>query len=137
VVHQVDASSNGVSGAPESTPSSQLYPAGSPNTLLNADIIKRAISDGSIWPAFQPLVDLKSNAITGFEVLARWTDKVLGVIAPMEFIPAAEVCGVIDELSRHIIFTACREARTWPGQFTLAFNISPLQSKIRTSLGKW
>ncbi|WP_165915166.1 EAL domain-containing protein [Rhizobium sp. PP-F2F-G48] len=85
----------------------------------------------AVWPAFQPLVDLQSNAIIGFEVLARWTDPVEGAIAPCEFVPYAEANGLIDALTQKMILDACRQAVTWPGSFVLAINLSPIQFRSR------
>lgn len=90
-------------------------------------LLERAIADGEIWPAFQPIVSLRTGAIAGFEVLARWSDPQAGEISPGSFIPRLERHGVIGILSDALIDRACRAAAGWPGAFTLAFNISPYQ----------
>lgn len=86
-----------------------------------------AVETGALWPAFQPIVDLKSGTIVGFEVLARWTDGAGSAISPGVFIPAAERHGLINALTERIVTDACRQAVTWPGNFILAINISPTQ----------
>jgi len=84
-------------------------------------------------------VDLKSGAIVGFEVLARWTDATGSAIAPSTFIPIAERAGLIDILTERIVSAACRQAANWIDGFFLAINISPTQfrdSKLSFSLTK-
>jgi diguanylate cyclase (GGDEF)-like protein len=86
-----------------------------------------AIDRGLIEPHYQPLFDLKTGAIAGFEALARWHHPSLGEVPPERFIPIAEDCGLIHQLSKHLLTTACRDARQWPDQTTLSVNISPVQ----------
>ncbi len=85
------------------------------------------LSNGSIYPAFQPIIDLKSGAVAGFEVLARWDDREFGEIPPIAFIPLVEKFGLLSRLSCHLIRQACKVAVSWPGPVALAFNISPAQ----------
>ncbi len=94
--------------------------------------LRAAVAAREIRPYFQPLVDLKTKQVTGFEALARWTHRDLGEIPPERFIPIAEDAGLIHELGEQLLFLACRAAATWPSSVTLAFNISPLQLKDRT-----
>ncbi|MFT4002899.1 MAG: EAL domain-containing protein [Rhizobium sp.] len=91
------------------------------------DHLEAAIREGRIWPAFQPFVEIQTGKIVGFEILARWDDPERGAISPAEFIPILEETGLIDILFEELLTTACRNACRWPGQFTLAFNISPKQ----------
>jgi len=86
-----------------------------------------ALQAGEVWPAFQPLVHLRSRRIVGFEVLARWTSPVLGAVSPGVFIPLADGLGLLHELSLYLIREACTLARDWPGDFYLAFNLAPSQ----------
>jgi EAL domain-containing protein (putative c-di-GMP-specific phosphodiesterase class I) len=51
------------------------------------------------------------------------------MIAPGEFIPIAEDAGLINELGEWVLRTACAEAARWPGNITLAVNVSPVQLK--------
>jgi diguanylate cyclase (GGDEF)-like protein len=91
--------------------------------------LRIAIAAKDVKPYFQPLVDLKTKRILGFEALARWEHKVLGDIRPERFISVAEETGLIHELSDHLLRAACMTALTWPDDITLAFNISPVQLK--------
>uniref|UniRef100_E6VPY8 Diguanylate cyclase/phosphodiesterase n=1 Tax=Rhodopseudomonas palustris (strain DX-1) TaxID=652103 RepID=E6VPY8_RHOPX len=76
---------------------------------------------------YQPLVDLRSGAITGCEALLRWRHPSRGMISPAEFIPIAEDTGLINEIGAWTLATACAEAAKWSADITLAVNISPVQ----------
>lgn len=86
-----------------------------------------AIRREEIIPYFQPIVDLSSGRISGFECLARWRHPTRGLLAPDLFIPVAEEAGVIQELGLTLLRRACMEARQWPHELMLSVNISPLQ----------
>src|SRR5690606_30159424 len=62
-----------------------------------------------------------------FEVLARWSDPIAGEISPAAFIPRLEHHKLIETFSDALMAKACCLAASWPGAFSLAFNISPLQ----------
>lgn len=94
--------------------------------------LRIAVANGDIVPYFQPLVDLRTKMITGFEALARWNHRDLGPIPPDRFIPVAEDTGLIQELSESLLEFACRVALQWPVALTLSFNISPVQLKDQT-----
>ena len=91
--------------------------------------LRDAIPKNAVLPYFQPIVDLKSGRLTGFEALARWTDPEFGVVSPAEFIALAEESGLISELSDHLFESACAEAAKWPAQYGVSFNLSPQQLK--------
>lgn len=88
-----------------------------------------AIATGQIQPHFQPVIDLQTNRISGFEVLARWTHPERGPITPSVFIPIAEEMGRLSELTKVILRRACGAARDWPSHIKLAVNISPVDFK--------
>jgi diguanylate cyclase (GGDEF)-like protein len=104
--------------------------------LRERDLIERelrtAISTGTVQPYFQPLIDLRTKQITGFEALARWTHPTLGDVPPDRFIPIAESSGLMNALTDHLLRQAARAACQWPDNLTLSFNISPSQLKDRT-----
>lgn len=89
--------------------------------------LKQAIQEGQIVPYFQPVVDLATGAIQGFEVLARWSHPTRGIIAPTAFISFAEDSGLINDLTFSLLRAALKEARAWPGEPTIAINISQRQ----------
>jgi len=88
--------------------------------------LHRAVANDEIAVFFQPIVDLATGRVSGFESLARWTDARLGAIEPSIFIPAAERIGLIDQLSRDLLRKAAAAAR-WPGDVALSFNLSAAQ----------
>src|SRR6185312_1585234 len=94
--------------------------------------LRAAIAAEEIRPFFQPLVDLKTKAVVGFEALARWTHRELGDIPPERFIPIAEDAALIGELSDQLLRRACTAAGEWPRHVTLSFNISPVQLRDPT-----
>jgi diguanylate cyclase (GGDEF)-like protein len=89
--------------------------------------IRNAIADGQIIPHFQPIVDVATRRIRGFEALARWQHPTRGMIAPMDFIPIAESAGELGNLTMSILRQACIDARDLPADITIAVNISPQQ----------
>nr|NUR37126.1 EAL domain-containing protein [Sphingomonas sp.] len=76
---------------------------------------------------YQPIFDLRSGRVIAHEALARWNDPELGDIAPSEFVPLAEQLGIIGDLDRHLMSIAFDQARNWPDDVKLSFNLSALQ----------
>ncbi|MEX4006038.1 MAG: putative bifunctional diguanylate cyclase/phosphodiesterase [Neoaquamicrobium sediminum] len=89
--------------------------------------LRRAVAAEEVEPHFQPIVELKTGHVIGFEALARWTDRDLGVIPPNVFIPIAEERGIIGALSQLLLRKATETARNWPDELFLSFNLSPSQ----------
>ncbi|MBX9454294.1 MAG: EAL domain-containing protein [Mesorhizobium sp.] len=89
--------------------------------------LRRAVAAEEVEPHFQPIVELKTGHVIGFEALARWTDRDLGVIPPGVFIPIAEERGIIGALSQLLLRKATETARNWPDELFLSFNLSPSQ----------
>ena len=89
--------------------------------------LRKAIEADDIRPHYQPLINLKSGDICGFEALARWTDSDGVNIPPPVFIAIAEETGLITELFEKLLAHACEDARQWPEHITLSFNVSPVQ----------
>jgi diguanylate cyclase (GGDEF)-like protein len=96
--------------------------------------LRAALERGEIEVHYQPLLQLDTGKIIGFEALARWTSPSYGPVGPAEFIAIAEECGLINELGDKLLRIACRDATRWPETMTLSFNISPLQQR-NVSLG--
>jgi diguanylate cyclase (GGDEF)-like protein len=99
--------------------------------LLEKDL-RTAIESKTIQPYYQPIVDLKSRRIVGFECLARWRHPMTGFVSPDTFIPLAEELGLIDLVSSQLFRNACRDAATWPDDVSLSFNFSPTQLSGRS-----
>ncbi len=89
--------------------------------------LRDAIHNDVLCPHYQPLIDLSSGRITGFEALVRWPHAERGMIPPAEFIPVAEETGLINALGGLMLLHACRDAALWPDDVRVAVNLSPLQ----------
>ncbi len=89
--------------------------------------LRDAIQHDVLRPYYQPLIDLSSGRITGFEALVRWPHPERGMISPAEFIPVAEETGLINGLGGLILRRACLDAARWPDDVRVAVNLSPLQ----------
>jgi diguanylate cyclase (GGDEF)-like protein len=93
---------------------------------------RSALACNTIVPHYQPLVSLDGDHIIGFEALARWESEGLGYIPPDVFIPIAEETGLIGVLGDQLFRRACLDAKAWPENFVLAFNVSPIQLRDPT-----
>src|SRR5882724_4516090 len=89
--------------------------------------LREAIQNDVLRPYYQPLIDLSTGRITGFEALVRWPDPERGMISPAEFIPVAEETGLINALGGLMLRCACMDAALWPDEVCVAVNLSPLQ----------
>jgi PAS domain S-box-containing protein len=89
--------------------------------------VRRAIESEEIVPCFQPLVELRTGRLAGFEVLARWQHPELGLILPKNFIPLAEEDGLIGLLTEQTLRQALQSAPVLPEPLILSVNISPIQ----------
>jgi PAS domain S-box-containing protein len=91
-----------------------------------ADVI-RALEHDEIVPAFQPVIDLRSGRLAGFEILARWQSPTRGLVLPRNFISIAEENGLIGNLTHQVLRKAFRCVSMLPAPLSLAINISPIQ----------
>ncbi|MEG3164247.1 bifunctional diguanylate cyclase/phosphodiesterase [Sphingomonas sp. PB2P19] len=95
--------------------------------------LRRAIENGQLQLAYQPICDLATNRVVSFEALARWTDDVGRDYAPADFIPVAEESGLIVALGRWAIAAAARTLAAWDAAaggdcgVKMAVNLSAIQ----------
>jgi diguanylate cyclase (GGDEF)-like protein len=89
--------------------------------------LRKALSSGQFELYYQPVVNLASGDISGFEALIRWNHPEQGVIPPASFIPLAEETGLIVPVGEWVIRQACATAAQWPGDLSIAVNISAAQ----------
>ena len=112
---------------------------------LRRRAVQRAVTAAhaanSLRLVYQPVYQMRSGALTGFEALMRMEDPELGPVPPSEFIPAAEQAGLITGIGDWALEEACRTAALWPPHLVVAVNLSPAQfltgaivSTIRQSL---
>ena len=89
--------------------------------------VRRAIENDELEPCFQPVVELHTGRISGFEVLARWQHPQLGLVLPEGFISLAEENGLVGLLMQQIMRKAFLSAPVLPAPVVLAVNVSPSQ----------
>jgi predicted signal transduction protein with EAL and GGDEF domain len=89
--------------------------------------LRDAIEGNQLELYYQPIINLRRNAISGFEALARWRHKVKGMVPPALFIPVAEDSGLILPLGEWALAQACRQAMQWPDDLKISVNLSPVQ----------
>lgn len=75
--------------------------------------LRRAIQRRELDCHFQPIIDIASRRVTGFEALVRWKHKTLGQISPAEFIPIAEDNGLIHQIGIVVLRKACSQMTAW------------------------
>ena len=76
------------------------------------------------------LIDLATNAITGFEALIRWHHPDKGLLDPDAFIPLAEEIGLINPIGEWVMREACTTAAKWPKHLRIAVNLSPVSCAV-------
>jgi EAL domain-containing protein (putative c-di-GMP-specific phosphodiesterase class I) len=107
---------------------------------MNKKISKRLIIESQLRHAlerdefslqYQPQIELASGSIVGMEALLRWTNKELGAVSPVDFIPVAEHTGLIVPIGEWALRTACIQYKIWADQgcpsLRMAVNLSPRQ----------
>ena len=91
--------------------------------------LRRALANGELECYYQPIMELWTNRISGFEALVRWIHPQQGLLNPADFIPIAEETGLIVDLDAQILEQACKKITEWnlvtPEKLlTLSVNIS-------------
>ena len=94
--------------------------------------IRLGIRNGEFVPFFQPLIDLATQQIVGFEALARWCSPDGSMLEAENFIEAAERTGLVGPLTLSIMEQSMKQARDWPAHLKLAVNVSPVQFRDPT-----
>ncbi|WP_164842522.1 putative bifunctional diguanylate cyclase/phosphodiesterase [Actinoplanes solisilvae] len=92
-----------------------------------AAALRAAILEDQLVVFFQPVVTLPDGRITGAEALVRWQHPIEGLLGPGAFIDVAEQTGLIVPLGTWVLRAATREAASWPGELTVAVNVSARQ----------
>ena len=94
---------------------------------LQADLREALAAATGLEVHYQPLLDIPSGKVIGFEALARWQHATRGLVMPSDFIPIAESSGLILELDEWVLTRACSDAKDWEPPLRLSVNISPVQ----------
>ncbi len=96
--------------------------------------LRIAIEEAALTLHYQPIIELASNRIVGFEALVRWPHPDHGLIPPNDFIPLAEATNLIVPLGKLVMTTACHQLRAWidagvcPPDLAMSVNVSPRQT---------
>ncbi|HEY1542812.1 MAG TPA: EAL domain-containing protein [Xanthobacteraceae bacterium] len=94
--------------------------------------LRDAIAADGFRLHYQPVVDIASGEVAGFEALLRWPHKERGMIPPAEFISIAEESGLIIPLGEWVLRRALADASRWPEHVRIAVNLSPVQFRSNT-----
>ncbi|MFN2577490.1 MAG: putative bifunctional diguanylate cyclase/phosphodiesterase [Pyrinomonadaceae bacterium] len=90
--------------------------------------LRHAIDNQEFVTFYQPIVDLASGEVAGFEALVRWQHPQLGLLAPAEFLDLAENTGLIIDISECVMRAACEQTVQWQRQarndLRIAVNVS-------------
>jgi diguanylate cyclase (GGDEF)-like protein len=120
------------------------------DTKMHANILGRlqlvadlrgAVDHHELTLYHQPIIDLKTQQLTGFEALVRWNHPTRGLIYPMEFIPLAEEQGLIYQIGSWILREACSQLKViqerYPAQppLSMSINISGKQFSQQDFVG--
>jgi diguanylate cyclase (GGDEF)-like protein/PAS domain S-box-containing protein len=102
-------------------------------TLRTTNELRRGIERDEIVPYYQPIVDLDTGVLTGFEVLARWRHPDRGLLGPDQFLPMAEETGIINDVGSSILRASLAQLGQWRervpsfSDLSIAVNVSSRQ----------
>jgi diguanylate cyclase (GGDEF)-like protein len=91
---------------------------------------------------YQPVMDIASGRVTGFEALIRWNHPAWGLVSPLTFIPVAEETGLIIDIGAWALGEACRQMQQWRHELpngdhmTMAVNVSARQLRNHGIVGR-
>ncbi|KAA0980370.1 EAL domain-containing protein [Pseudomonas sp. ANT_H12B] len=77
------------------------------------DELRRGLDRGELFLEHQPKVRLSTEDVTGVGALVRWRHPVRGLVNPNEFIPFAELTGIIGSLTQYVLNLALSQVRVW------------------------
>jgi diguanylate cyclase (GGDEF)-like protein len=104
--------------------------------------LRQAISQQEFFLNYQPIVNLVTGKLLGFEALVRWQHPQHGLIPPSDFIPVAEETGLIIALGEWVLRQACHQLHTWQQAFpdqaalTVSVNLSSQQLRDPGFIGR-
>lgn len=97
-------------------------------------LLSGALDRGEIFVVYQPQVDTRTGSLIGAEALARWRSPELGMVSPLDFVPLAEDSGLIEQIGRYVLETACKQLARWRDQLPpgtrIGVNVSSRQMSV-------
>jgi diguanylate cyclase (GGDEF)-like protein len=104
-----------------------------PKQLQLETDLHAALKNNQLQVYYQPLIDLRTNQITGMEALLRWQHPEQGFISPINFIPLAEETGLIVPIGEWVLKEACTRTRIWHqmGFSTLKVAVNLAEKQLR------
>jgi diguanylate cyclase (GGDEF)-like protein/PAS domain S-box-containing protein len=110
--------------------------------------LRDALRDEQFVLHYQPRIDGQDWRVCGFEALLRWQNPELGLLPPARFLPVAEDLGIMVDIGRFVLDSACKQARDWidggAENFTISINVSPVQmqrsvfvDEVSMALKRW
>jgi diguanylate cyclase (GGDEF)-like protein/PAS domain S-box-containing protein len=99
-----------------------------PRRLTLVAELRQAIDDSQFVLYYQPKIDLDTMRLSGAEALVRWMHPYDGLLSPDQFIPLAELTGLIKPLGLRVLDSALTQARLWLREglaINLAINLAP------------
>jgi diguanylate cyclase (GGDEF)-like protein/PAS domain S-box-containing protein len=111
---------------------SEMRTAAVERLQLETDLI-HALDAGQFVLVYQPVVELRTEQVVGFEALIRWHHPTLGVVLPDSFIPLAEESGLILAIGAWVLDEACQTTARWLRDYphsaglSMAVNVSARQ----------
>ncbi len=94
--------------------------------LMELDL-RQALDRKELVLFYQPIIDIGTGKVCGFEALLRWHRPGHGPVSPEAFITMAEELGLIVPIGAWVVHQACRDAVTWPDHLRVAVNLSAVQ----------
>jgi diguanylate cyclase (GGDEF)-like protein/PAS domain S-box-containing protein len=92
--------------------------------------LRQAIAQRQFRIYYQPLVDLNSKQIAGFEALLRWQHPTQGLISPSKFMETAENTGLLISTGQWMMFEVCKQIQAWTG-------VNPANGAVMISVNVW
>ncbi|MFJ7356804.1 putative bifunctional diguanylate cyclase/phosphodiesterase [Phyllobacterium sp. NPDC097923] len=90
---------------------------------LKSDL-RKAIAEGTLSVAYQPIINVRTLRMVGCEALSRWNHPEYGPISPAEFIPMAEEMGLISDLTQNVVEQAIKDCSLWGSRIAVSINLS-------------
>lgn len=107
----------------------KMYASVTERLQLETDL-RSAVEHSGFLVHYQPIMNLKTDSVVGFEALIRWKHPRRGLIYPLEFIPLAEETGLIYQIGQWVLRESCRQIKTWQKHYPMS---PPLKVSVNIS----